>query len=78
MNYHGMKSMASKKVENMEKEKRICGAVEVAHITEEDGKKIDLKLMCDKKPKHWGKHRMMFEWKKDNSRPNTKAGVSLG
>ena len=44
------------------KEKIVCGAQTIMHITESDGREFNETLICDKSPKHWGKHREIKEW----------------
>lgn len=49
------------------KEKIICGAKTTMHITESDGREFDATLICEKSPKHFGKHREIKEWDSTNS-----------
>ena len=62
------------------KEKIICGAKTTMHITESDGREFDATLICEKSPKHFGKHREIKEWDSTNSVMVTfySAGIIIG
>lgn len=62
------------------KEKIVCGAKTTMHITESDGREFDATLICEKSPKHFGKHREIKEWDSTNSVMVTfySAGIIIG
>lgn len=44
------------------KEKIVCGAETEVKVTHSDGKVVKYIAVCQKRPKHWGKHQEVIEW----------------
>ena len=48
----------------MKNGKEICGAETIVTVTKHNKLKTPIKypVVCNRRPKHWGKHREVLEW----------------